>query len=113
MIKSPKSFKTIILALIAIFSSQLFAQTVTTPEKAVEIVWKALGRSPRKNSFLDFDREENRAGKNYYVLQGYNRVKDPRDGTSQTSTWGWFFVDAKTGQPYELDYAEDVLRKIK
>ena len=54
MIKNLKSFKTVILALIAIFSSQLFAQTVTTPEKAVEIVWKALGRSPGKNSFLDF-----------------------------------------------------------
>jgi hypothetical protein len=102
----------LIFSFVALLTTTLSAHSAITTDDAVEIVWKTLGQSPGNNSFLFFDREDQRNGKNYFVLQGYNRVYDPIDGTSHTSTWGWFYVDSKTGEPFLLDFAEDTLEKL-
>jgi hypothetical protein len=77
--------------------------------------------SSRKNSVsnretlpvLIVDRREQRNGRNYFVLQGYNLViTDPVQKTGHTATWGWFFVDAKTGTAYEWNLAQDRLVKL-
>ena len=105
--------KILFFASITFLATQLFAQGALGPEEAVEVAWKALGRSPGKNSFLVIDREENRNGKDYFVLQGYSRNYDRNDGTSNTANWGWFFVDAKTGETFEWNMGDDELLKVK
>jgi hypothetical protein len=82
-------------------------------EDAVRIVSQKLGFKPRNTSRLVVDRREQRNGRNYFVLQGYNLViTDPVQKTGHTATWGWFFVDAKTGTAYEWNLAQDRLVKL-
>lgn len=77
---------------------------------AVRIVSQKLGFQPRGNSRLVVDRREERNGRTYFVLQGYNLViTDPVQKTGHTATWGWFFVDAKTGAAYEWNVIQDRL----
>jgi hypothetical protein len=71
----------LIFSFVALLTTTLSAHSAITTDDAVEIVWKTLGQSPGNNSFLFFDREDQRNGKNYFVLQGYNRVYDPIDCT--------------------------------
>jgi hypothetical protein len=82
-------------------------------EDAVRIVSQKLGFKPRSTSRLDVDRREQRNGRTYFVLQGYNLViTDPVQKTGHTATWGWFFVDSKTGTAYEWNLAQDRLVKL-
>lgn len=79
-------------------------------EDAVRIVSQKLGFEPRNNSHLVVDRLEQRNGRNYFVLHGYNLViTDPVQQTGHTATWGWFFADAQTGASYEWDVIQDRL----
>ena len=81
-----------------------------TPEEAVQIIARKLGRLKVKKSHLDFDRTEDRDGRSYHVVHGYEVVvDDPVTGDGHTATWGWFFVDRKSGAAYKWDLAEDKL----
>lgn len=83
-------------------------------EDTVRIVSQKLDFQPRKNSRLVVDRREQRNGRNYFVLQGYNLIiTDPVQQTGHTATWGWFFVDAKTGAAYEWDLIQDRLVPVQ
>ena len=80
------------------------------PEDAVRIVSRRIGYRPAKNSRLEADGPRVRNGRKYFVVQGYNIViTDPVRQTGHTSTWGWFYVDAKTGAAYEWNLVEDKL----
>ena len=81
-----------------------------TPDEAVQILFRKIGRSMGKKSHLAFDRTEDREGRSYHVVHGYEVVvDDPKTGDGHTATWGWFFVDQKTGTAYKWDLAEDKL----
>ncbi|MEI6035453.1 MAG: hypothetical protein WCS65_14375 [Verrucomicrobiae bacterium] len=81
-----------------------------TPEEAVRIIAKKLGRPLGKQNHLVFDRTEDRSGRSYHVVHGYEVViDDPKTGEGHTATWGWFFVDRKDGAAYIWDLAEDQL----
>lgn len=82
-------------------------------EDAVRIVSQKLEFQPRNNSRLEVDRREERKGRQYFVLQGYNLViTDPVQQTGHTATWGWFFVDAQTGAAYKWNVIQDRLVKL-
>jgi len=85
-----------------------------TPEEAVRIVAEKLRYKAAKNSHLVLDLTEQREGREYHVLQGYNLViTDPANQTGHTATWGWFFVDTQTGAAFHWDLVEDKLVAIK
>ena len=81
-----------------------------TPEEALQIVARKLGRSKVKNTHLAVDHTEDRDGRSYHVIHGYDVVvDDEKTGEGHTATWGWFFVDQKSGAAYKWDIAEDKL----
>lgn len=90
------------------------AEGKITPEEAVRIVGEKLRYKPAKNSHLVADRTERREGREYHVVQGYNLIiTDPANQTGHSATWGWFFVDMKTGAAFRWDLVEDKLVAIK
>jgi hypothetical protein len=83
-------------------------------KRAERIVAEKLGFKPAKRRFLLFDHVEERGGREYLVLHGYDLViDDPTEGTGHTATWGWYYVDAQSGEAFEWDLAADQLRPIK
>jgi hypothetical protein len=90
------------------------AEGKITPEEAVRIVAEKLRYKPAKNSHLVADRTERREGREYHVVQGYNLIiTNPANQTGHSATWGWFFVDMKTGAAFRWDLVEDKLVAIK
>ncbi len=90
------------------------AEGKIAPEEAVRIVAQKLRYKPARNSHLVLDRTEQREGREYHVLQGYNLViTNPANQTGHTATWGWFFVDTKTGASFQWDLVEDKLVVIQ
>ena len=84
--------------------------TKITPEEALQIIARKLGPSKIKKTHLAIDRTEERDGRNFHVIHGYDVViDDPKTGEGHTATWGWFFVNQKTGAAYKWDIAEDKL----
>ena len=81
-----------------------------TPEEAVQIIARKIGRSRVKKTHLVFEHDEARDGRTYLVVHGYDLVvDDPKTGEEHTATWGWFFVDQKNGAAFKWDLAEDKL----
>lgn len=95
------------------FSREPVPRQRITEDEAVRMVAKKLGFEPAKNRHLLFDHVEKRDGREYLVVHGYDLVIDSPDGTGHTATWGWYYVDAQTGAPYEWDLADDKLLPIK
>jgi hypothetical protein len=87
-----------------------FSQRDIGPKDAVRIVSQKIGYRPGKNSRLEIDGLRTRNGRKYFVVQGYNNIiTDPIQQTGHSATWGWFFVDAKTGTAYEWNLVEEKL----
>jgi DNA-directed RNA polymerase beta subunit len=83
-------------------------------QQAVRIVQEKLGWELSKNGRLEFDHMQEREGRNYLVVHGYELViDDPANGTGHTATWGWYYVDAVTGAAFRWDLAGDKLIPIK
>lgn len=95
------------------FSREPVPQQSISEDEAVRMVAKKLGFEPVKNRHLLFDHVEKREGREYLVVHGYDLVVDSPDGTGHTATWGWYYVDAQTGAPYEWGLADDKLLPIK
>lgn len=84
-----------------------------TQEQAVQIVSEKLGYKPKKGSHLEYDHADERGGRSYLVVHGYEFVRDSADGSGHTATWGWYYVDAETGASFEWDLANDKLSPIQ
>lgn len=82
-------------------------------EEAVRIVADKLGFEPAKNRHLVFDHMQKRDGRDYFVVHGYDRVITSPDGTGHTATWGWYYVDARTGAARQWDLVDDKLLPIR
>lgn len=83
-------------------------------KQAERIVAEKLVFRSAKRRFLLFDHVEKRGGREYLVVHGYDLViDDPAEGTGHTATWGWYYVDAQSGESFEWDLAADQLRPIK
>lgn len=83
-------------------------------QQAVRIVLEKLGWGLPEKGRLEFDHVQERQGRNYLVVHGYELViDDPVSGTGHTATWGWYYVDSGTGAAFEWDLAADKLIPIK
>jgi|688.fasta_scaffold93586_5 hypothetical protein len=92
----------------------LVTGATVSEQQAVRIVQEKLGWELPKNGRLEFDHMQEREGRNYLVVHGYELViDDPANGTGHTATWGWYYVDAVTGAAFRWDLAGDKLIPIK
>lgn len=80
---------------------------------AERIVAEKLDFKPAKNRHLIFDHMQKREGRDFLVVHGYDLVIDSPDGSGHTATWGWYYVDARSGAAYEWDLGNDKLLPIK
>ena len=80
---------------------------------AERIVAEKLNFKPAKNRHLLFDHVQKRDGRDFLVVHGYDLVIDGPDGSGHTATWGWYYVDARSGAAYEWDLANDKLLPVK
>jgi len=99
----------------ALWAEPISPRTATVgslSEKAA--IQKVLDKiKPAKSARLKVDRTEEREGRSYFVIQGYEVViDDPKTGLGHTATWGWYYVDRQSGAVFEWDIVEDVLKRL-
>lgn len=90
-------------------------QSARVGEKQAErIVAEKIGFKPANGRHLKFDSVQQRDGRDCLVVHGYDVVIDnPGSGTGHTATWGWYYVDARTGAAFSWGPPEDKLIQIE
>lgn len=70
---------------------------------AINTITKKIGNN-NGSRFIEIDRSETADGVDYYVVHAYSLGKPlDEEGTQMTYTYGWYYVNKKTGQAYECD----------